>query len=266
MRKISIFTAVMAMAVMALVLSADLAGAAIIQVDIQSSGSNNGGGVTQSGWNAWALSESFNTTAHSTNFAYAPTTGGNLGVSITPTTNAGARNYGLSNISDPVNLANPNVWYDQYFTNAITTGATMTVALSNLKAGIYQFTSYHYANDLSIDGGATGVSNEGIASVFLNTGSGYTDTGMDVTFTSGLNSAGSRNLSAAQVMTDGTFTTSFTVANDNDSISIRYQDITDADSFGLNGFEVALIPEPSSGLLLLGATAALGLLRKKLHG
>jgi hypothetical protein len=207
----------------------------VLQVDIQSNGTSPAAAVTQAGWNAWELPETFATTTRTTSFAYAPTTGGSLGVSLTPATNAGARNYGLDNISDPGNLTNPNVWFDQYFWNNNTSGS-LTLTLNNLTAGIYQFTSFHYGDNIAYGGINT---DEGTASVFVDTGSGFTDTGEDVTFTAGLDNVGiSRNLSAAQVMADGTFTTTFTVANDGDPISIRYQNITGGDSFGINGFEV----------------------------
>jgi len=246
-----------------LALSSGFLSAATLQVDIQSNGSNPNAAVTQSGWNAWSLTETFAINTHTTTFAYAPTTGGNLGVSLATTTNAGARNQGLSNISDPGNLTNPNVWFDQYFWNNNTAG-TMTVTFTNLEAGIYQFTSYHYANGLALE--TPSANDEGTASVFLNTGSGFTDTGSDVTFTVGIattftNPQTSRNLSASQVMTDGTFITSFTVANDNDPISIRYQSITGGDSFGINGFELSVIPEPSTALL--GGLGLLCLLRRR---
>jgi hypothetical protein len=246
-------------------LAAVLTGAATLhsaplQVDIQSNGNSPADAVTQSGWNAWELPETFDTTVHSTTFAYASTTGGNLGVSLTPATNAGARNYGLDNISDPANLTNPNVWFDQYFWNNNTSGS-LTLTLNNLTAGTYQFTSFHYADNLAT--GPTFI-DEGTASVFLDTGTGFTDTGSDVTLTVGFgeNPSTSRNLSASQVMTDGTFTTNFLVANDNDPISIRYQDITGGDSFGINGFEMAVVPEPSSSALL-GGFALLTLLRRR---
>jgi hypothetical protein len=215
----------------ALALSAFAAQAQTLQVDIQS----NAGAITQAGWNAWEISETASTTTQSTSFAYAPTTGGNLGVSLTPATNAIARKYGLENISDPGKLANPNVWADQYFWNN-NTGGSMTLTLTNLTAGIYQFTSFHYADNLAID---PFYADEGTASVFVNTGSGFTDTGEDVTFTAGQQTEWiSRNLRAAQVMADGTLILNFTVANDGDPISIRYQDITGGDSFGINGFQL----------------------------
>jgi hypothetical protein len=73
------------------------------------------------------------------------------------------------------------------------------------------------------------------------------------------NDVTSRNLSAAQVMADGTLTLNFTVANDGDPISIRYQDLTGGDSFGINGF--VLVPEPSAALL--GGLGLLVLLRRR---
>jgi hypothetical protein len=239
-------------------LAAVLTGAATLhsaplQVDIQSNGNSPADAVTQSGWNAWELPETFDTTVHSTTFAYASTTGGNLGVSLTPATNAGARNYGLDNISDPANLTNPNVWFDQYFWNNNTSGS-LTLTLNNLTAGTYQFTSFHYADNLST---VPTFIDEGTASVFLDTGTGFTDTGEDVTFTVGLvNIDISRNLSASQVMTDGTFTTTFVVANDNDLISIRYQDITGGDSFGINGFELSVSGPDATPPTLAGTDPA----------
>jgi hypothetical protein len=228
---------------------------ATLQVDIQSNESNPADAITQAGWNAWEIPETGTTTTRSTSFAYAPTTGGNLGVSLTPTASAAARNYGLENISDPGNLTNPNVWADQYLWGNNING-TLTLTLANLTAGIYQFTSFHYADNLAI---GPSFADEGTASVFVNTGSGFTDTGEDVTFTAGQQTdVISRNLSAAQVMADGTLTLNFTVANDGDPISIRYQNLTGGDSFGINGFDLTVSSPDETPPVVVSTNPATG--------
>lgn len=235
-----------------LTLSAGLTTAASVQIDLQSSGTNDNDAVTQSGWNAWELSESFSSTTQSNSFAYTDTIGGLLGVGLTPASGAGARNYGLDFVSDPGNLTVPNVWFDQYFFNN-NAGGSLTITLSNLNAGIYQFTSYHYADNLN--GDVAGTDDEGTANVSVDTGGGAIDTGSDVHFVTGnvsqVATAGAGVL-ASEMDAFGTFTTSFTVANDGDAINIIYAPtgLESGDSFGINGFGITQIPEPSAALLI----------------
>jgi len=242
---------------LAIAFTAASAPAATVQVDIQSDGTDTDDAQTQSGWNAWELSETFGSNSHSNTFNYVDTTDGTLDVTLTPSgTTAGARNYDLDNVTDPGNLSIPNVWFDQYFTDSPGSDPTsLTLTLDDLKAGTYLFTSFHYGDNLA-------AAREGTASVFVNS----VDTGEDVTFVTGVSSnvSGGGNPSAADIENFGTLMTTFIVANDNDTVTISYQGLTGGDRIGLNGFEVSVIPTPAAlpaGLALLALTA----MRRRRH-
>lgn len=221
--------------------------AAPLQVDIQASGA-----TTQGGWQPWNFSTTSSSSAVSTTFAYADATDGTVDVSIDPLFSAQGRNYGLSNVTDPGNLTIPDVWADQYFWNNNVNGSG-TLTLDDLKAGTYSFTSYHYANSL-----AASSNDDGTASVQVDTGGGFVDTGLDVTFISGIN--GYTPVTAVKLDALATVSFQFTVANDNDQIQVLYGPLSDGDTFGPNGFELeslggGAVPEPSTFAL-----TALGLL------
>jgi hypothetical protein len=232
-----------------LALAVTSANAATIQVDIGRTGTTD----LQSGWQEWSTDgNAFNTTGESTTFGYADTTGGTLSASLNTTTGAGARNYGIDGVSDPGNLGLQSVWSDLFFFNNNTAGS-MTLTLGNLKAGTYEITTYHFADNLA------GGSNDdlGIADISVNT----VDTGLNATMVGTFNNAEPKT--AAQVEASlATF--QFTVANDGDAVNILYNGLAGnggGDSFGINGFELSQIPEPSSTALL--GLSALVLLRRR---
>jgi len=211
--------------------------------------------LLQSGWQEWNFTGNSGILNQSKSFAYADATDGTLDANLSTTTSGQGRNYGLSNVTDPGNLTIPDVWADQAFFNNNTSGS-MTLTLDDLKAGTYNFTSYHYANNLR----AVPENDEGTASVFVN----GVDTTLDVTFISGLLStvSGGGKPSAGDLDAFGTLSLSFTVANDNDTVAILFDNLTGGDTFGLNGFELesesaGIIPEPST--FLIWALGLLGL-------
>ncbi|MGD1979377.1 MAG: PEP-CTERM sorting domain-containing protein [Akkermansiaceae bacterium] len=130
----------------------------------------------------------------------------------------------------------------------------MTLTLSGLGAGIYNWTSFHHDTEnvhgdfaVWIDTGsgfvqlADGVMTDGTAA-------GNPDSGATVSDFAGMESAGS------------IYETSFT-ANGTDDVTIRFAPYANTavhrQIFGVNGFQLEQIPEPSTGLLsLLGVAMA----------
>jgi len=197
----------------------------------------------QSGWQEWNFTGASGIINQSGSFAYAGATDGTVEVNLSTTTSAQGRNYGIDQVTDPGNLTIPDVWRDQVFWNNNTSGS-MTLTLDDLKAGDYTFTSYSYADNLS-DSGGTNDEGTASASIEVDTGSGFVDTGLDVTFIAGLQStvAGS-SIEAADLDAYGTLSFGFTVANDGDPVKILYDNITGGDTFGINGFELTPPPPP----------------------
>jgi hypothetical protein len=206
-----------------------------LQVDIGRTGS----ALLQSGWQEWNTDgNAFNTTGESTTFAYAETTGGTLNVSLNTTTAAGARNYGVAGVqdggvSDSANLAAPDVWADLFFFNNNTAGS-LALTLGNLKAGTYEITTYHFADNLAAGAPSLDL---GIADISVN----GADTGLDATMIGAYN--GNDPKTAAELEASRV-TFQFTVANDGDAVNILYDGLDtntgSGDSFGLNGFELTL--------------------------
>lgn len=128
----------------------------------------------------------------------------------------------------------------------------MTLTLSGLGTGIYNWTSFHHDTEhvhgdfaVWVDTGsgfvqlADGVSTDGTAA-------GNPDSGATVSDFAGMAAAGS------------IYTTSFT-ANGTDDVTIRFapyaQTAVHRQIFGVNGFQLEQIPEPSTGLLSLLSVA-----------
>ena len=199
-------------------------GIAPLQVDV----SNIDGQVLQSGWHGWYFPST--STGGSETFEYPYATDGTLDVTLSAAAGADlhARAYGISYIVDSENLTVPNVWYDQVFANVA--GSSITLTLDDLEVGVYDFTSYHFANGLSYH-------NETLASVSID----GLDTGLDVYFVTGESSnlkGADGLLQAAEVEGNGMVSFKFSVVNEGDSVTINY----DNTPFGINGFVI----EPST--------------------
>ena len=141
----------------------------------------------------------------------------------------------------------------------------MTLSLSGLPAGDYNWLSYHHDTEniwsdfqaeISVDGGATYASLGDKQMTSSSTGGNPAAT---VLYTSGDPAA----LPSA-------LTTSFS-ANGSDDVVLRFAPFADGvdpvavhkQFFAMNGFEVTQVPEPSSVCMLLASLAGLGLLRKR---
>ena len=240
-----------------LALAATSLHAASVQVDINST--NTGSGPNQTGWSPWLFNQNFSGGLNvSSSFTYADATDGTLAATVATTTPAGGRSYGITNVDQSGGaLSIPDVWDDLVFFNNNVNGS-MTITLGDLSAGTYQFTSYSYANGPV---GNPGFGDSGIADVSVNTGGGFVDTGLNVTMGANANP----DLTTADLETNSTVTFQFTVANDNDQVSILYNGLAanGGDTFGINGFELTAVPEPSTTALLGLGGLALFLRRRK---
>ena len=234
--------------VLALTAETGTAGAALLQVDMQRS-DGTPASTTQSGWQAWAELGTVGANSISKSFSYRSTTGGTLNVTYSANVNFLARNRGLSNMAagEADKLTYPDLWADLILAQVGTgTGGSSYVQLvfSNLKAGEYTFRSYHYDDAL-----AENLADNGKADVLLNS----VDTMIDQELLVGLASWTSstvftpNNYTADKLETDGVLTTAFTVANDGDTVTIRYNRFS-GDTFGINGFE--LIGPPPKGTII----------------
>jgi len=184
----------------------------------------------ESGWYGWELNGDPSYNNQTANFGFASATDGSLDVTVSGSGNYQIRNYGLDNVTDSGNLDITNVWRDQWFNNS---GGDLSLVLDDLKAGRYSFTSYHFADDLEASGGNN---DEATASVYVN----GVDTGQDVTFVTG--NPYSASPSAAEIEAEGMLSMNFTVASDDDTVTIKFDDLTGGDSFGLNGFQLEFRP------------------------
>jgi len=231
-----------------LALSSGFLSAATLQVDLDVGASIQ----TQSGYASWVIATSdspggFGSLNISNTFTYSETTGGSLGVTMTTGGNTFGRNYSaVTSPSEAVALS--PLLRDVLFFNNSNSGANFfQVTLNNLLAGEYEFTGYHNSSQ-AFNGNAT-------TTILLNGNA----TGLTATMMSppAVDPATPGVLPAGAPSTQ---TIAFTVANNGDAVVIRYQNPTEA-HFGLNGFDLALIPEPSTALL--GALGMLTLLRRR---
>lgn len=180
-------------------------------------------GPTQSGYTSWNPSHSDGGALNQSNaFADAAlSTDGTVDVTMTTAGSTYERNY--APVTGPL-ASQTNLLQDLvFFNNRLSGNNYYQVQLDDLKAGSYRFTAYHVATN-ALSGDAT-------VDVLLN----GSDTGMDVTL---LNTSAPAQIRSSIV--------DFTVASDNDPITIRYANPTE-NHFGLNGFELdAVAPAPPS--------------------
>ncbi len=234
----SIFTAIVGIGLVALL--AAPAGAALIQVDIEGTQDQylyGGTNTTQTGWESWDT-QAHNHTSRVKEFAYSSTTAGTLKVTISSTgSTMYQRSQGFTNLgsTEEAKLTYRDVWNEQLYGNKLVNNEYLEIKLENLLAGEYSFSSYHYSDINTLADGSALVSVNG------------TSTGVTQKYLTQQTSK-----TAADIETDGIFTTNFTVAADGDLVSIRYtiNHGTSERHFGINGFEIA-IPEPTTALLLL---------------
>jgi len=175
-------------------------------------------GPTQSGYSSWdpAGTGTIGTLNESRSFAASLSTDGTVDVTMTTAGNTYERNYDA--VTGPVSGQN-NLLKDLVFFNQRLDGDNYyQVQFDDLKAGDYRFTAYHVATN-ALTGDAT-------VDILLN----GADTGMDVTLLDTSSPAAARSSIV-----------DFTVANDNDPITIRYANPTQ-NHFGLNGFELEAAP------------------------
>ena len=208
-------------------LSTVSAAAATLQVDYDAVG-----GPTQADFTSWDPPHADNTGLNQTgSFTYSGATDGSVEVTLTSSSDTYERNFGA--VSGGAFVGQSNLLKDIVFFNQGNSGTNfIQVVLNDLKAGDYTFTGYHHS---------TGTLNSlATVNIFLN----GADTGDDATQTQGVAPA-----------SIGTSVVNFTVANDDDVVTIRYQDPSNR-HFGLNGFEI--VPEPSSlALLVIGGLCVL---------
>lgn len=220
---------------------------AALLVDINSS---HGGSTssTAAGWTGWdpaGATTTIGAANFSSTFAAGFATDGTVDVNLSTTSDTYSRNYGIDFVTGSFSAETPaELWQDQYFHN-VAAGAPLTLTLDDLQAGDYAFTLYSYMDDLHAQDMAT-------TDIFVN--------GVD----SGIDAASYGDVSgsiAASFLEANVATVQFTVANDNDSVTISYENPTDI-VFGLNGFQLAAIPEPSSAALIIGFGALAMLVRR----
>lgn len=211
--------------------------AATLQVDLGRSTDPS----LQSGWTAWNTNFGGSAINEQNSFSYAEGTAGTVDVTMTSFGSTYTRNYNTVT-GDQASLS--PLLRDIVFFNSASTGSFIQMQIDSLKSGSYTFTGYHHFVQ----------ENTGFPTmdILLN----GTDTGQDITTL--------QVSSPYEINTLRTSTVNFTVANDNDSVTIRYANPTTTGSnqhFALNGFELTQIPEPSAALL--GGLGVLALLRRR---
>lgn len=218
------FTAHLATLAITASITASIAQAASLQVDV-----NGNGDTTAAGWIGWDPVNPNNSALDTGvgNFAATFATGGTVDLRITTSSNTFERNYGVGAVTGTFSTATPaELWQDQYFHNQAA-GAPLTITIDNLQAGPYSFTIYNYHGRLNTAGHAGG--GTAITDIFVN----GVDSGIDATAYGGNDTAYAAAFLEANVSTVG-----FTVANDNDTVTLEYRNPT-ANHFGLNGFALA---------------------------
>lgn len=210
-----------------------------LKVDI-----NGLGGPTASGWVGWDPVNPNNTALNTGvgTFVVPFATDGTVDVRLTTSGNTFERNYGVDNVTGTFSPETPQeLWQDQYFHNN-TAGAPFTISFDDLESGRYSLSLYSYFDNVNTNNhSANGTA---LADIFVN----GVDSGIDAIAYGGNDVAYSAAFLEAMVTT-----IAFTVANDNDNITIEFRNPT-ADHFGLNGFQLQQVPEPST-IVLAGIMA-----------
>lgn len=190
-----------------------------------------GNAKIQEGWVGWEM-EVKGPVDDAKSFPFRDAAGGSLTATLSTTTGAVVRDYGLKNISDPENLTIPDVWSDQVFFNNNTEGS-MTLRLEGLTAGTYRFTSYSYADNLS-----AAHNDEGTVEIGVN---GVT-TPLRVSMISGLQSSlADGKVETATLQHFGVADFLISVGRTGNPVTISYGKLTAGDSFGINGFEIGKV-------------------------
>ena len=197
--------------------AANSAAPALLRVDLGRSEQPK----AQAGWEAWHI------TGKGGRKNERKTVKG-IDITLSTTTNAEGRKYGISKITDPQKLENPDMWADQVFFNN-NTGGSFSLTFEKLPAGTYQFTGYSFANNLA----ASGSNDEGTAKVFVN----EIETPHRATFVVGQSRIAGSSIDTADLEKHATTRFLFTV--DKEPVHIRFGALTSGDTFGLNGFELA---------------------------
>ncbi len=223
---------------------ATLAGVSLpstVSVDI-----NGNGDSTAAGWIGWDPVNPNNSALDTGvgGFSASFATDGDFDVRITTNGNTYERNYGVGKVTGSFSADTPGeLWQDQYFHNQLA-GAPLTITLDDLKAGTYEFTIYNYYDVLTdAHGMAT-------TDIYVN----GVDSGIDATAY-----PGTTGQTAAFLEANAAATVGFTVASDNDIVTLEFRNPTGA-HFGLNGFQLttAAVPEPSGlALIVLGLAGLL---------
>ncbi|MBT3191527.1 MAG: hypothetical protein HN341_03125 [Verrucomicrobia bacterium] len=199
-----------------------------LQVDINSSHGTVPGTQTASGWTGWdpaGATTTIGTADFSALFAADFATDGNVDVNLSTDSDTYSRNYGVANVTGSFSAATPaELWQDLYFHNKAA-GAPLTITLDDLQAGAYEFTIYSYMNDLKPADMAT-------TDIFVN----EVNSGIDAaSYGANLTSI------AASYLEANVATVGFTVASDNDTVTISYEN-QNKSNFGLNGFQLEFRP------------------------
>jgi len=208
---------------------------------------NGAEGPTMSGYTPWGNSEGLvvsDDTAMNESHAFADaalSTDGTVDVTLTSLSDSYERNY--TNVTGSLSDHN-NLFKDLVLFNDLRCGNNyIQVQLDDLKAGNYRFTGYHVLTQNS--GAAT-------VDIYLN----GTDTGQDVTQLIDQSADDAR----ASVV-------DFTVASDNDPVTIRYQaHSSGGNHFGLNAFELDLAPPTDGPLRVDFSRQSVGLLQSGWEG
>lgn len=243
---------------LALGLTASLSHAATLSVNLnRSDGDGNLVGPTEAGFTNWATNDNtvpnnLSATLGSDSLTLsAPSTGINAGTTLRSIDRGGNDGYAgpLASLSQ--------TWWGQRQTST-GPGGYITINISGLSAGNYSFTSWHLDHEDQTGGMKVEFSNNG--------GTTFTDAvpAFDL-----LNYAGGGSVPVPADNAAAPYEASFNFVSTGADVQIRFTNTASTNSsqaFSLtNGFELTVIPEPSS-TLMVGLLAGVGLLRRRREG